>query len=88
MLKAQDHRCVICTQQFTLEAYGHGNGYKKKGKPHIDHDHVTGKIRGLLCDSCNKGLGFFKDDLARLERAMEYLRSHQSAADVGRGQAV
>lgn len=39
----------------------------------IDHNHVTGKVRGLLCDSCNLGLGKFKDNVASLTRAQAYL---------------
>ena len=41
---------------------------------HIDHDHKSGKVRGLLCSCCNTGLGFFKDEPVLLERAIDYLR--------------
>lgn len=41
----------------------------------IDHDHATKHFRGLLCTNCNLGLGHFKDDLATLQRAIEYLTS-------------
>lgn len=39
----------------------------------VDHCHVTGKVRGLLCKACNNGLGCFKDSPQLLERAIEYL---------------
>lgn len=39
----------------------------------VDHDHKTGKIRGLLCNGCNKGLGLFKDSIPNLEKAKEWL---------------
>lgn len=41
----------------------------------IDHCHETGKVRGLLCDGCNRGIGLLKDDYRILERATSYLRS-------------
>lgn len=39
----------------------------------IDHCHTTGKIRGLLCDECNSGLGMFKDNVELLKLAKAYL---------------
>lgn len=44
----------------------------------IDHCHKSGKIRGLLCHPCNKGLGFFRDDAVRLRSAHYYLNSRSS----------
>lgn len=43
---------------------------------HIDHNHQTGKVRGLLCIQCNFGLGHFRDSPILLERAITYLKEH------------
>lgn len=42
---------------------------------HVDHNHKTGKIRGLLCSGCNTGIGFFNEDIDSLTNAVKYLKS-------------
>lgn len=61
MLDNQDGCCAICGDEF-------GDNV-----PQIDHCHVTGKVRGLLCRSCNTSLGGFKDDVNNLHAAIAYL---------------
>jgi len=65
MEKAQGNRCPICQRGLA--------GLERRG--HIDHDHKTGRVRGILCARCNVGIGYFKDDPARLRRALEYLEA-------------
>jgi hypothetical protein len=66
MLEAQGGLCAICG------TIGDGDS-----RLTVDHDHATGVIRALLCGSCNRGIGQFKDDAARLLLAADYLRKHQ-----------
>ena len=47
-----------------------------KARCRIDHDHQSGKVRGLLCTSCNTGIGLLKDSLVILENAARYLRDN------------
>jgi len=63
--RANGH-CPICGT-----AIGRKNDEKRTAV--IDHDHVTGTVRGLICDSCNVGLGRFNDDPALLLAAAIYL---------------
>ena len=64
MLALQQNKCAICTDRF-----------EQISQARVDHDHKTGKIRGLLCNSCNVLLGNAKDDLQILASASSYLAS-------------
>lgn len=64
MLAEQAHRCAICRTDKSV-------GISEK--LHVDHDHGTGRVRGLLCNACNNGLGRFRDDPALLRAAADYL---------------
>lgn len=44
----------------------------------VDHDHLTGKIRGLLCTNCNRGIGLLKDSIPVLQKAIEYLNKERN----------
>lgn len=56
----QANACAICNQTQT--------------KLHIDHDHNSGKVRGLLCGNCNRALGLMYDNVESLEAAIDYLK--------------
>ena len=43
----------------------------------VDHNHTTGKVRKLLCDSCNRGIGLLRENVDILKRAIEYLEEHK-----------
>lgn len=67
-LSQQDGKCAICK----TKEIGRGHTHF-----HVDHNHSTNKIRGLLCDKCNRGLGFFKDNYTILTAACEYLKFYE-----------
>jgi hypothetical protein len=63
LLRLQDNRCPICNKD-------------RREVPKnfaVDHDHLTGKVRGLLCNTCNLGLGYFYDNPDLLNKAISYL---------------
>lgn len=60
MVSAQNGVCKICSQPSHRRLC-------------VDHDHTTGKVRGLLCDPCNRGLGLFRDNPELLRDAADYL---------------
>jgi len=63
LLKAQSNACAICKRDIKLA---------------VDHDHVTGKVRGLLCLQCNSGLGMFRDNQKYLTAAIRYLKANEA----------
>lgn len=64
MVLQQDGGCAIC--------------HRPPGKSgfNVDHDHQTGKVRGLLCAGCNRGIGLLQDNHHLLARAADYLKEH------------
>ncbi len=69
-LAAQKGVCAICGKENSQIA--------RTGvlcRMHVDHDHNTGQVRGLLCNHCNRGLGAFKDDTQLLQAAIRYLQA-------------
>ena len=67
LLLAQNGRCAIC-----------GNAPTKQSDWHVDHDHGTGKVRGVLCRHCNRALGAVMDNPDTLQKAIQYLTKHRS----------
>jgi hypothetical protein len=65
MLHSQNGQCAICG---TFEADA------KHRRLHVDHDHITGKVRGLLCGRCNMMLGYALENTMVLEAAIAYLK--------------
>src|SRR6266567_3377847 len=61
MFESQKGLCAIC------------QGVEEGRMLSVDHDHETGKVRGLLCGSCNRALGLFKEDPELLDIAKEYV---------------
>jgi|688.fasta_scaffold615187_1 hypothetical protein len=51
-------------------------------RPVVDHCHSSGKIRGILCDNCNRGVGLLKDDHATLLSAAMYLMQHEDVLSI------
>jgi len=71
MLADQHEKCAICG---TSETNGRWNRF------HIDHNHATGSVRGLLCHGCNVSIGHFKDDVTLLQNAINYISKHEATA--------
>jgi hypothetical protein len=61
-LAKQNELCAICSRPLD-----------KGWHTHLDHNHVTGQFRGILCRFCNTGLGFFSDSVDTMQKAIDYL---------------
>jgi hypothetical protein len=73
LLASQNGVCAICLCPETVRRHG-------KAIPlHVDHDHATGRVRGLLCMRCNNGVGLLGEDPTRLRMAAQYLESSRSS---------
>jgi hypothetical protein len=72
MIEKQGNVCAICHEP---EHRVDGKS-KRLRELAVDHNHQTGKVRGLLCNACNAALGGFGDNVERLFSAAEYLREH------------
>lgn len=66
LIVAQGYRCAIC---------GAERGTDRGHRLFVDHDHATGRIRGLLCSKCNSAIGYFADSPKRLRKAAAYLEN-------------
>lgn len=62
--------CGICAKPLSLIKTN------SEHTAHIDHDHLTGKVRGILCRSCNRGIGYLNDSPERLQKAATYLETY------------
>lgn len=71
MLLAQDGKCAICKAEPPKNQH--------KTRLNIDHNHETGKVRGLLCDCCNRALGLMRDNTDLLSKAIDYLTKYANA---------
>ena len=71
MMQNQDHKCAICGKFIELESLAN-----------VDHNHDTGKIRELLCNSCNRVLGSVYENKSTLKSMIEYLEKHEESKEI------
>ena len=69
MLSEQKGRCPICRTPITADNLN------------VDHDHSDGRVRGLLCDRCNRTIGLLKDDAAVVRSAIRYVSRRKGVPD-------
>lgn len=73
--KSQDYKCLLCGIHESLVI----RKTEVIGKLHVDHCHITGKVRGLLCFNCNSLLGHCNDNISILKNAINYLERENNS---------
>jgi hypothetical protein len=70
MWEEQNGGCYLCLKPLKL-------GRSNSDSACVDHDHATGKVRKILCNECNRGLGYFKDNPEVLLKAASYVTDNK-----------
>lgn len=74
ILEKQGHSCAICkTKENGVP------GKRRSWNWSVDHCHASGRIRGLLCNQCNRGLGMLGDTVESLQKALDYLKKSETS---------
>lgn len=81
ILEIQNYKCKICNRglEVSIEVR-----QLKADSAVVDHDHATGKVRGILCNECNRGLGYFHDNKESLMKAIKYLIEQDQSSEGGK----
>jgi len=72
LLNQQGGQCKIC-----------GSKEWKGPAPYVDHDHTTGRVRGILCHNCNVALGLVMENVETLKKMIEYLKGEENERGIG-----
>jgi len=74
MLQAQDNECAVCSKELVI------GGSDRSSRANLDHNHTSGKVRGLLCQACNMFVGVFEDK-KRAPNILKYLSKYDVVPD-------
>ena len=69
--REQNGRCECCSVEISITTTSNGSDTAC-----VDHNHTTGKVRGLLCNHCNRALGLLKEDIEVMKKLISYLETH------------